>query len=134
METETLDAARNFARERLNEFKPFAYYDKHLDCIRVQIRDCSMLEDRKNPIFTVLKANHASDKTSPGDLVGLNIKGVRHLFEKLGLSRQACYQMADVIDALFVLYPETSVKEIRDKFAPVMRAQNLQVQLELSAA
>lgn len=26
------------------EFVPFAYYDKHLDCIRVQIKDCSVIE------------------------------------------------------------------------------------------
>ena len=128
MERTTLQPElQKYVAERLAEFKPFAYYDNHLDCIRVQIRDCSVLEERKNKIFTVLKANHAKS----GSLVGFNIKGVRHLFEQLGLNRQACYKVADLMNAIVRLYPEDSVKRIADEFSPVLEEENLEIRVDL---
>jgi hypothetical protein len=121
--------ADQYARQRLAQFKPFAYYDKHLDCIRVQVRDCSFIEQRKNRIFTVLKANH----TKEGSLVGFNIKGVRHLFEQIGLNRQACYKLADVMDAIVRFFPEATVKEIAAQLSPVIKEQNLEVRIEPEA-
>ena len=48
-----------FMAENLSEdFQPFAYFDKHMDCIRVKIRDCSVTEVRLSRMFTVLKPNH----------------------------------------------------------------------------
>lgn len=115
-----------FIAAHLAEFKPFAYYDKHLDCIRVQIRDCSVLEERKNRIFTVLRANHAKS----GTLVGFNIKGVRHLFEQLGLDRQTCYQVADLMNLIVRLYPEESTKRIADEFSDVLTKEGLQITVD----
>ncbi len=63
-----------FLHENLNEFQPFAYYDKHMDCIRVQIRDCSFYETRINQHVTELKPLSAGD-----ELMGFNIKGVRYM-------------------------------------------------------
>jgi hypothetical protein len=33
-------------REAINEFRPCAFFDDRLDCIRVIARDCSTREDR----------------------------------------------------------------------------------------
>jgi hypothetical protein len=72
------------------EFKPLAYYDKHLDCIRVRIRDCSVIEEKLSKIFTVLRASHTDYQT----YVGFNIKGVRYLFEQLGLKPEGVFALA----------------------------------------
>lgn len=117
---------QQYAAKHLVEFRPFAYYDKHLDCIRVQIRDCSVLEQRKNRIFTVLKANHDNS----GSLVGFNIKGVRLLFKQLGLDLQACHKLADLMNSIVRLYPEESVKEIADQFSAVLKEKNLEIRIE----
>lgn len=120
----------DFMANHLEEFRPFAFYDKHLDCIRVQIRDCSVLEERKNKIFTVLIANHSGS----GALVGFNIKGVRHLFEQLGLERGAVYKLVDLMNMIVRLYPEQSVKEIADHFSPALQENKLDVSVEYAQA
>ena len=82
---------RDFIAESSSvEFRPFAYYDKHLDCIRVQTRDCSVVEQRLNRFFTILKPMHPEAHEQLPDYVGLNIKGVLHLFECLGLDARRC--------------------------------------------
>jgi hypothetical protein len=90
---------------RLAEFKPFAYYDKHLDCIRVQLRDCSVREERKNKIFTVLRSNH----DNAGAFVGCNIKGVRHVFDKIGMEMKGVVTLTILLDAIAKYFPEASV-------------------------
>ncbi|MFZ2445134.1 MAG: hypothetical protein WAW37_02135 [Syntrophobacteraceae bacterium] len=78
-------------------FRPCAYYDKHLDCIRVQVRDCSFTEIRLNEAFTIYQANHVSC----AEYIGFSIKGIRHLFEELKLPRakERPYIIAEIIDA-----------------------------------
>ncbi len=106
------------------EFRPFAYFDKHLDCIRVQLRDCSVVEQRKNRIFTVLKAAHG-DRT----LVGFNIKGVRHMVRqvglKYGLDLTMCYTLAQLMEFVVRAYPEKEVQEIAEHFAPMLKRESL---------
>lgn len=88
------------------EFTPFAYYDKHLDCIRVQIRDCSITEERVNRIFTVLKPNHCD--IGP-EYVGFNIKGIRHLFNQMKLPTEGVMRLTDIIDGIVQKFPESTV-------------------------
>lgn len=105
------------------EFKPIAYYDKHLDCIRVQLKDCSALEERKNRIFTVLLANHSN----PGAVVGCNIKGVRHVFEKVGLEMKGVVALTAVLNAIVKYFPETSVATTAAKIATSLQESELQI-------
>lgn len=67
----------------LPEFRPIAYYDKHLDAIRVQINDCSIWEERLDGIMTIYHANHHLNPDGLNDVVGFAIKGVRHLLNEL---------------------------------------------------
>lgn len=92
------------------KFKPFAYYDKHLDCIRVRIRDCSMVEIRMNPIFTMV-TNAQSDQP-----VGFNIKGVRYLFENVGLAPKRVYQLTSILDAIAKVFPDEALQRVREVF------------------
>lgn len=118
----------DFIRHNLSEeFYPFAYYDKHLDCIRVQVRDCSVMEKRLSSIFTVLKANH----NDASEYVGFNIKGVRHLFEQVGLPKSGVIKLAEIIDAIVKIYPDGVVKLISEKFAALLRDNKLEVELNL---
>ena len=47
----TQGMAQFFADNPPKVFRPCAYYDKHLDCIHVQVRDCSFTEIRLNEVF-----------------------------------------------------------------------------------
>lgn len=103
-------------------FSPFAYYDKHLDCIRVQIRDCSVKEERLNRFITILNANHAETV----GIVGFSIKGVGHLFESLGLEREGLVRLVDIIQGIVSVYPDGAVRKVQD-FAVSTEAKDLEV-------
>ena len=75
-----------------DKFGPFAYYDKHLDCVRVRIKDASICEVRCGPIFDVALDAHTTE------IVGFSINGVRHLFEEAGLSGGHVCQIAEMLD------------------------------------
>ena len=107
------------------EFRPFAYYDKHLDCIRVQLFDCSFIEKRLNRYLTVLYANHRDGEPQ----AGFNIKGVRSLFERMGLSSIGVHRLTDVIDRMVKFYPDEAIERVKRKFGPVLGEENLQVSL-----
>lgn len=101
------------------EFRPFAFYDKHLDCIRVQTRDCSFKEIRLDKIFTVLQANH----TTGIEYVGFTIKGVRHLTERLGLPKTGPVMLAAIIDAIIKQNPDVYADFIQANFGHLLEAE-----------
>lgn len=107
------------------DFRPFAYYDKHLDCIRVQVTDCSFKEERKNRIITVLTANHVEQNS----FVGFNIKGVKYLFEEMGLPVSGVIKLTDLIDKLVQFFPDAAVKHVQEAFRPILTEQDLSVQV-----
>jgi len=107
------------------DFRPFAYYDKHLDCIRVQTMDCSFKEDRKNKMITVLSANHYET----GNFAGFTLKGVRYMFEKLGLPVTGVHKLADLLDRLVRVFPDAAFRQIQANFRPILEEQNLTVEL-----
>jgi len=116
----------------ISKFKPFAYFDKHLDCIRVQLHDCSIVEQRQNRIFTVLKAAHGTRS-----IVGVNIKGVRHMVRQMGLDLRACYTLAQIISIVVKAYPEKYVQEIAEQLAPLLKQESLdttEIRLDAVAA
>src|SRR5437016_4495507 len=77
-------------------FVPLAYYDKYMDCIRIELRDCSLCEERLDELLTVLYDNHPQ----PGQngVAGLMIKGIKHLFKEIGLPLEGVLQVTEVID------------------------------------
>ena len=127
MEQALLNEMRELAKAEglAGDFRPFAYYDKHLDCIRVQLFDCSFTEKRLNRFVTVLNANHEAEER----LAGFNIKGVRHLFEQLGLSATAVHRMTAVIDSLAKFYPDSVLEQVKRHFRPVLDEEQLEVSL-----
>lgn len=103
-------------------FRPVAYFDKHLDCIRVQLKDCSFTEHRLNQYWTELRENHGSNS-----FVGCNIKGIRYLFKKLGLQTSGVIKLTALIDGIVKMYPDASAITIKKSLAPILREEDLEV-------
>ena len=110
----------------LGEFRPFAYFDKHMDCIRVLIKDVSVTEDRLGKFFTVARPNHMPPPFN-GQNVGFTIKGVAHLFHSVGLPFAGVHDVVDVLDKIVKCMPHSAVKQIVDEFSPVLKEQKLTV-------
>lgn len=79
-------------------FVPLAYYEKHMDCIRIELRDCSLSEERMDELLTVLYDNHPQDDRSP--VAGLMIKGVKHFFKKHGLPLEGIVLVTEILDRI----------------------------------
>jgi hypothetical protein len=91
----------------LAEFRPIAYFDKHMDCIRVLTHDLSVTEHRISEFFTVLETNHRTEFDPK--YAGFTIKGVQQLFNDAGIPLEGTYKLVDIIDKL-VKYRPGSVK------------------------
>jgi hypothetical protein len=93
----------------LEEFRPVAFFDKHMDCIRVVTHDRSVTEHRINEFYTLHEVNH------PGPFdpqyVGFTIKGLRLLFAEIGLPLDRPYKLADVIDKIVKHRPGSVMSE-----------------------
>lgn len=119
-----------FMGENLKPFRPFAYFDKHMDCIRVLVKDVSVIEVRQSDMFTVARPAHPS-RFDEGRNVGFTIKGVAHLFNELGLPLSGVYQLVEILDEIIKKIPHTTVKRVVDEFSAVLRQQNLSVDLDV---
>jgi hypothetical protein len=93
-------------------FQPIAYYDKHLDVIRVQVLDCSITEERFDRIMTIYHNNQHPAPNGVNDIVGFAIKGIRHLLHKLGMKSDGAILIADLLDNLVKAYPTLATKRI----------------------
>lgn len=103
--------------EGLQPFRPIAYYDKHLDVIRVQILDCSIWEERLDRIMTVYHNNHHPRANGVNDVVGFAIKGVRHLLLELGVkSADGPIRIADLLNKLISIYPSKSTRLVLEHY------------------
>lgn len=111
------------------EFRPIAYYDKHLDCIRVQLKDCSFTEKRLNRYWTVLEENHGESNS----LAGFNIKGVHYLAKELGFSTTGVMKLTDLIDKIVRQYPDSSAQIIEEYFTYELRQVDLEVDFQQAA-
>jgi hypothetical protein len=96
--------AKTLGVEGLRPFEPVAYYDKHMDCIRVELRDCSFTEERKNQHITFLEDNYPAANRSA--TAGIMIKGVKHLFSDLKLPLDGIVYVTTILDRLVKQYPE----------------------------
>jgi hypothetical protein len=91
------------------KFRPCAFFDDRLDCIRVIARDCSILETRINQYITVLEDNYYPESGSE-PYVGFTIKGARHFCREHGLSLSAPIRMSSLLDAILAGFPEPVVQ------------------------
>jgi hypothetical protein len=110
------------------DFKPVAYYDKHMDCIRIELRDCSITEIRVDQMLTLLRDNDPSPEQSP--LAGVMIKGVKHLFKKWGLPLEGVLLVTTIVDRLLQELPIDS-ENIQVKH-DVQRVNLVAADIELS--
>jgi hypothetical protein len=95
---------------KISTFAPVAYYDKHMDCIRVITHDRSLTERRIDNLFTVYTCNHR--KPFDPEYIGFSIKGVRHLFDEVGLSLDGVYRLSEVIDKIVKHRPGSAMSEL----------------------
>ncbi len=93
---------------KTSSFRPCAFFDDRLDCIRVIARDCSVLEERVNDRLTVLIDNYAEQQEKK--YVGFTLKGARHFCEKYGLGRTTSIKMSELLDAILRSSPEIAVE------------------------
>jgi len=93
-----------------SRFVPIAYYDKHMDCIRVLTHDRSVTEHRLDGFFTLCECNNRSPLDP--EYVGFVIKGVRHLFAQAGLPLEGVYKLAELIDRLVRHQPSSTMSRM----------------------
>ena len=93
----------NKAGFELADFRPVAYYDKHMDCIRVHTHDRSITEIRLSEYFTIYRCNNRT--LMDPEYVGFTIKGVRHLFDDIGLGLSGAHKLAEIIEGIVTKMP-----------------------------
>lgn len=98
-ETVTLPTGTEFGK-----FVPIAYYDKHMDCIRVLTHDRSVTEHRLDGFLTLCECNHRGEFDP--EYVGFVLKGIRHLFAQVGMPLEGAYKLAEIIDRIVKHQPE----------------------------
>ena len=96
------------------DFVPVAFYDSYMDCIRVMTADRSMTEDRVNDELTLYQTNHAS--AFDPIHCGFCLKGIRHIFDELGVAPGEEVRLAQVIDAVVKANPQSTVAKILGEF------------------
>jgi hypothetical protein len=94
----------------LKPFQPVAYFDSHMDCVRIELRDCSFAEERVNQHITLLEDNHPAPQRTK--VAGLMIKGIRHLFKQRGWPLEGIVHVTTILDELVKLYPEFAEQKI----------------------
>ena len=107
-------------------FRPCAFFDERLDCIRVIARDCSVLEERINDRVTVLIDNYYPE---PGrrQYVGFTLKGAKHFCREQGWYSSRSIKMTAFLDALLATFPELVVEWFIEKVArPLTQEENIE--------
>jgi hypothetical protein len=108
------------ATNELAAFRPCAFFDSRLDCIRVIAKDCSVTETRVNPLLTVLEANYPD--VAGRKCVGFTIKGARHFCKEHALDLSTPIKISDLLDAVLKAMPDVIVEAFVDHVArPLVR-------------
>jgi hypothetical protein len=100
---------RSAFSEESGEFRPCAFFDEPLDCIRVIAKDCSVLEERISDRLTILQ-NSYDPKPGRKECVGFTLKGARHLCHQHGLDMGMPIAMSALLDAILASFPEKVVQ------------------------
>ena len=114
------DEAGALVREALSVapggFRPCAWFDAPLDCIRIIVRDCSYSEIRINQFLTLLEENYPATQDEP-EYVGFTLKGVKHLCKTHGIPLDAPVKLADIFDLVL----SESEPHVRPTYFKVVR-------------
>jgi hypothetical protein len=114
-------------------FRPCAFFDDRLDCIRVIAGDCSVLETRVNEVLTVLADNYYSE-SGRKKYVGFTVKGARHFCEQHGFSLATPIKVSELLDAIIAAFPEPAVEFFIDGIArPLVKEEKIE-QVDMSGA
>ena len=117
-ETETLAVlVRNTFREESGEFRPCAFFDEALDCIRVMTRDCSVTETRVSDLMTVLEDSYYDPASGGKRFVGFTIKGAKHFCNDRGFRLAAPIRLTELLDAVLASSPDPLVRIVVDGIA-----------------
>jgi hypothetical protein len=107
-------------------FRPCAFFDERLDCIRVIARDCSVMEERINDRVTVLIDNYYPGQGRK-QYVGFTIKGAKHFCREHGWNASRSVKMTAFLDALLASFPELVVEWFIEKVAkPLTQEENIE--------
>ncbi len=98
----------------LQDFKPFAFFDAHMDCIRVVTLDRSVTEQRIDDFLTLYKTNHPSHFDPK--VCGFCLKGIRHLFDEFNIDAGVELKLADLIDRIVKARPQSTIAKILGEF------------------
>jgi len=98
-----------FSRKPRSQFRPCAYFDDRLDCIRVIARDCSILETRINPMLTVLEDNYYQE-TGKKQYVGFTLKGARYFCREHNIDLATPIDISKLLDAILAAFPDVAVE------------------------
>jgi hypothetical protein len=105
-------------------FRPCAFFDDRLDCIRVITKDCSVLEERINDRVTML-LDLSAPKTRKV-CVGFTLKGAYHLCQQHGWDQTRPIKMSQLLDAIIASVPEKAVKVFIELVAkPLVENENI---------
>ncbi|SFV85810.1 hypothetical protein MNB_SUP05-SYMBIONT-4-504 [hydrothermal vent metagenome] len=99
-----------------DEFKPYAYYNKHLDKIVFYGKDCSIVAERKNKVFTLLRDAHGKE-----EYMGFAIKGVRHMMKEVGFSNKESLTLAAFFTNIIETYNDDTMRMIQKQFSGSMK-------------
>lgn len=111
----------------LKMFYPLAYYDKDLDTICVEIRNCSKLERLIDDHLTVFLDNHPN--TGQSRTVGFILRGVSVLLKEWGLLTDGVVFVVQILDQLVERYSQ----EIADELETVFEiSRNIELQIDLN--
>ena len=138
--TAFLESVSAFVRNNVSAtFKPVAYYDEELDCIRVITRDCSVTEVRINEFLTIAEDNYPQN---PSDkYVGFTVKGVRYFIRSKTVKpefvevREFLEQMLADLPTLMEDYPAKTLVElaVSISFGLLEKVEEKQVPLKMAA-
>jgi hypothetical protein len=112
-----------------SKFSPIAYFDKHMDCVRVVLWDDSMTEVRINEHLTLYRRNFISETEAEHKYVGFAIKGIFHAFDGAGLEKDRVYELADILTAISKAMPYSVMESTMD-MVDKMFENNLRVKFD----
>ncbi len=98
-----------FLQKPHGSFRPCAYFDDRLDCIRVIARDCSVLETRINPTLTVLEDNYYKE-SGKKQYVGFTLKGARHFCQEHHIDLSMPIDISYLLDTILAAFPGLAVE------------------------
>ena len=111
------DLVRNAFGGNPGEFRPCAYFDEPLDCIRVIVRDCSVTEWRVSRQLTVLEDNYPNESVGRDLYVGFTIKGARHFCQQHGIDLTVPVKLSQLLDRILAESSEGAVRVTINKIA-----------------